>query len=66
VHLKLETAILQAMLKRQPTDASGVPLDEQAREAIRDGLAQAERREFVPDHVVRESNERHGIHSSRP
>jgi predicted transcriptional regulator len=42
-------------------DASIVPLDEASREAIREGLAQAERGEFVPDEVVAEADKRHGI-----
>lgn len=42
-------------------DASGFPLDAETEAAIREGLAQAERGEFVPDEVVAESNKRHGI-----
>jgi hypothetical protein len=42
-------------------DASGFPLDHQTEAAIREGLAQAERGEFVPDDVVAQANKRHGI-----
>jgi predicted transcriptional regulator len=52
---------MQMMSKRRPADPADVPLDEKTREAIREGLAQAERREFVPDDVVKESNKQHGI-----
>jgi predicted transcriptional regulator len=53
--------MMQIMSKRRPTNAADTPLDEKTREAIREGLAQAERGEFVPDDVVNESNEHHGI-----
>lgn len=43
------------------SDASVVPLDEATRRAIREGLAQAERGEFVSDDVVAEADKRHGI-----
>jgi predicted transcriptional regulator len=43
------------------SDASAVPLDEATRRAIHEGLAQAERGEFVPDDVVAEADKRHGI-----
>jgi hypothetical protein len=52
---------MQIMPKRRPADAADVLLDEKTREAIREGLTQAERREFVPDDVVKESNKHHGI-----
>jgi predicted transcriptional regulator len=61
VHLKLEAGIMQVMSKRQPVDAADMPLDENTRDAIREGLDQAERGEFVPDDAVEESNKRHGI-----
>ena len=41
-------------------DASGFPLDHETEAAIREGLGQAERGEFVPDDVVAELNKRHG------
>jgi predicted transcriptional regulator len=42
-------------------DAWRFPIDSETEAAIREGLAQAERGEFVPDDVVAESNKRHGI-----
>jgi predicted transcriptional regulator len=51
----------EVMLAMANADASGFPLDRQAEEAIREGLAQAERGEFVPDEVVAKANKRHGI-----
>jgi hypothetical protein len=42
-------------------DASAYPLDDEARAAIREGLAQADRGEFVPDEIVAASDKRHGI-----
>jgi predicted transcriptional regulator len=36
-------------------------LDAETSAAIDEGLAQARRGEFVPDEVVTEANERHGI-----
>ena len=42
-------------------DASDFPIDAETEAAIREGLAQAERGEFVPDEVVAEANKRHGI-----
>jgi len=38
-----------------------VPLDDRTRAAIRDGLAQAERGEFVPEEIAAEADKRHGI-----
>ena len=42
-------------------DASAFPLDDETRAAIREGLARADRGEFVPDEVVAETDKRHGI-----
>ncbi len=42
-------------------DASAFPLDDETRAAIREGLAQADRGEFVPDEVIAEADKRHGI-----
>jgi len=42
-------------------DASAFPLDAATEAAIREGLAQAERGEFVADEVVAEANKRHGL-----
>jgi predicted transcriptional regulator len=56
-----QDALALAMLSMTDSDAAAIPLDEQTRSAIREGLAQAERGEFVPDEIVAESNKRHGI-----
>jgi predicted transcriptional regulator len=61
VHFKPRPAIMQMMCKRRPADAANVPLDEKTREAIREGLEQAERGEFVSDDVVKDSNKHHCI-----
>jgi predicted transcriptional regulator len=42
-------------------DASAFPLDTATEAAIREGLAQAERGEFVQDDVLAESDKRHGL-----
>ena len=56
-----QDALALAMLSMTDLDATAVPLDDDTRAAIREGLAQAERGEFVSDDVVAESNKRHGI-----
>ena len=56
-----QDALAALLLAATRADASAVPLDESTRSAIREGLAQAERGEFVPDEVVAESDKRHGI-----
>lgn len=56
-----QDALALAMLSMTDADAAVVPLDDETRAAIREGLAQAERGEFVPDGIVAESNKRHGI-----
>lgn len=56
-----QDALAAVLLSLTEADASVVPLDEKTRAAIREGLAQAERGEFVPDEVIAESDERHGI-----
>ena len=50
-----------ALLSMAAADAATMPLDDETRAAIREGLAQAERGEFVSDEVVAESDKRHGI-----
>ncbi len=52
---------MRFMRNPPPPDEADVPLDEKTREAIREGLAQAECEEFVSDDVVKRSNKRHGI-----
>jgi hypothetical protein len=49
------------MLSMADSDASGFPIDRETEAAIREGLAEADRGEFVPDEIVVESNKRHGI-----
>jgi predicted transcriptional regulator len=43
------------------SDTADAQLDSATRGAIREGLEQAERGEFVPDSVVAEADRRHGI-----
>ena len=56
-----QDALAAVMLSMAEADASGVPLDRETEAAIREGLAQAERGEFVADDVIAESNKRHGL-----
>jgi hypothetical protein len=56
-----QDTLATVILSMADADASGLPLDQATEAAIREGLAQAERGEFVPDGVVAESNKRHGI-----
>jgi predicted transcriptional regulator len=56
-----QDAIAIAVLSMAHADASRFPIDSATLAAIREGLAQAERGEFVADDVVAESNKRHGI-----
>ena len=56
-----QDAIAIAVLSMAQADASKFPIDAATLAAIREGLAQADRGEFVPDDVVAASNKRHGI-----
>jgi hypothetical protein len=56
-----QDALAEVILSMADADASGVPLDRETEAAVREGLVQAERGEFVSDDVVAESNKRHGI-----
>ncbi len=56
-----QDALATLLLAVTNADASAVPLNERTRAAICEGLAQAERGEFVPDEVVAEADKRHGI-----
>jgi hypothetical protein len=56
-----QDALASVILSMTDADASGVPLDRETETAIAEGLAQAERNEFVSDDVVARSNKRHGI-----
>jgi hypothetical protein len=61
LHEDDQDAIAMAVLSMAQADASRFPIDAATLAAIREGLAQAERGEFVPDDVVAASNKRHGI-----
>ena len=50
-----------ALLALAGEETPKVQLDDKTRAAVREGLAQARRGEFVPDEVVAESDTRHGI-----
>ena len=52
-----QDALAAVMLSMAGADASGLPLDKETEAAVREGLAQAERGEFVPDEVVAESQQ---------
>jgi predicted transcriptional regulator len=50
-----------AALLAMAGDETVVHLDDETRAAVREGLAQAERGEFVDDQVVAEADRRHGV-----
>lgn len=50
-----------AMLAMAEDDAWAVPLDDETRAAIREGLEQARRGEFVPDEEIEALWKRHGL-----
>jgi len=54
-----QEAIAAVMLPMVGVDAPVVRLDQETRAAIREGVAQAKRGEFVPDEVVAESDKRY-------
>jgi len=56
-----QDALALAMLSMTEGDASAYPLDEATRAAILEGLAGAERGEYVPEKVVAAADKRHGI-----
>ena len=56
-----QEAVAAVMLKMAGVEAPVVRLDDETRAAIREGLGQAERGDFVSDEVVAESNKRHGL-----
>jgi predicted transcriptional regulator len=56
-----QDALAAVMLSMTEGDAADVPIDDTTRAAILEGLAQADRGEYVPDEVVAASNKRHGI-----
>jgi predicted transcriptional regulator len=56
-----QDALAAAMLSMAEGDAADFPIDAATRAAILEGLAEAERGEFVPDDVVEAANKRHGL-----
>lgn len=56
-----QDALAAIMLSMTEGDAADFPVDEATRAAILEGLAQADRGEYVPDEVVAASDKRHGI-----
>jgi predicted transcriptional regulator len=58
---KDQDKLATAMLLMAAADAAAMPLDDETRAAIREGLAQAERGGFISDEVVAEFDKRHGI-----
>ena len=56
-----QDTLASIILSMADADAARFPLDRESEAAIREGLAQAERGEFVPDEVVAQSNKRHGV-----
>jgi predicted transcriptional regulator len=58
---EVQEAVAAVMLTMAGAEAPTVRLDDETRAAIREGIAQAERGEFVPDDVVVQADKRHGI-----
>jgi predicted transcriptional regulator len=56
-----QDALALAMLSLTQGDASAYPIDDATRAAILEGLAEAERGEYVPDEIVAAADTRHGI-----
>jgi predicted transcriptional regulator len=56
-----QDALAAALLLMSEGDASEFPIDATTRAAIEEGLAQADRGEYVPDDVVSAADEHHGI-----
>ena len=55
-----QDTVAVAVLSMTGEDMPVVHLDDETRAAVLEGLAQAERGEFVPDEVVAEADKRHG------
>jgi hypothetical protein len=53
-----QDALASALLSITGEETAVVTLDDETRAAIQEGLAQAERGEFVPDEVVAEADKR--------
>jgi predicted transcriptional regulator len=58
---KDQDALASALLSITGEQTEVLRLDDETRAAIEEGLAQAERGEFVPDEVVAEADKRHGV-----
>jgi hypothetical protein len=56
-----QDALAVALLAVAEAPATDVPLDDATRAAIHEGLAQAERGEFVPDEEIEALWKRHGV-----
>lgn len=56
-----QEAVAAVMLQMAGADAPLVHLDDETRAAVREGIAQGKRGEFVPDDVVAEANKRRGL-----
>jgi hypothetical protein len=56
-----QDALALALLSMTEGDAAAYPLDETTRAAILEGLAEADRGDYVPDDVVAAADKRHGI-----
>ena len=56
-----QDAIANALLSITGEETAIVHLDDETRAAVEEGLAQAERGEFVPDDVVAKADKRRGI-----
>ena len=58
---KDQDALASALLSITREETAAVPLDHETRAAIEEGLAQAERGEFVPGEIVAEADKRQGV-----
>jgi predicted transcriptional regulator len=56
-----QDALANALLSMTGEETAVVHLDDETRVAVEEGLAQAERGEFVPDEVVAAADKRRGI-----
>ena len=56
-----QDALAKALLSMTGEDTALVHLDDDTRAAVEEGLAEAERGEFVSDEVVAEADKRRGI-----
>lgn len=56
-----QEAVAAVMLQMAGDQAPIVQFDDETRNAVREGLAQGERGEFVPDDVLAAANKRRGL-----